>query len=80
MKMKLELLLKKITPLPWNKAIPARNVTQLQENNKIYAHHVANVLPELVTAFENIMADSSCSAYIAQTCEEALARAEEVKP
>jgi len=49
--MKLDTLLKRITPLPW-KSVPGFH-RSLGVQNDTYATHAANVLPELVEAVRN---------------------------
>ncbi len=54
--MKLEELLKDITPLPWRKLPVMAEVLVSRETlaNEAYALHAANVLPELVAAAKNL--------------------------
>jgi hypothetical protein len=53
--MKLELLLKKITPLPWTLE-PFQVKTKDQDKwNELYRRHAANALPELVEAAKSAL-------------------------
>ena len=54
--MKLNQLLKRITPLPWGKVPVMAQVLISRETmaNQAYALHAANVLPELVAAARNM--------------------------
>jgi hypothetical protein len=80
-KMKLNELLKRITPLPWRKVPVLAEVLVSRETlaNQDYALHAANVLPELVAAAKNLQEnwERNLTEPMARL-NEALARAEEV--
>lgn len=54
--MKLNRILKQITPLGWSKlpAVTDKSVGKEMRANETYARHAANVLPELLAAAKNL--------------------------
>jgi len=54
--MKLNRILKQITPLPWRtlSALTGEPVGKKMRANETYARHAANVLPELLAAAKNL--------------------------
>jgi hypothetical protein len=81
--MKLNELLKCITPLPWRKRPVMAEVLVSRETvaNETYACHAANVLPELVAAAKNIQQnwERNLTGSMAKL-DKALALAETVSP
>lgn len=80
--MKLEILLKNITPLPWDaRGTFAKDEPQLSDNRR-YAAHAANVLPELVKAASKaypFIGSLQGGDAVRKKLNAAIARAEEVK-
>lgn len=82
--MKLDELLKKITPLPWNENTPFAATGQQYWNDQKYRHHAANHLPALVDALRKIAALQDGNARLLEggcqkIAQKALADAEKVK-
>ena len=80
--MKLNELLKKITPLPWKHRGILMCDPEMNTANSIYRNHAANVLPDLVEAARLLSRNcdtEDVNGAILQKFEDALVRAEEVK-
>jgi hypothetical protein len=73
--MKLEQILKRITPLPWDEKTPFPVQGKEFWANQSYRRHAANVLPELIEAVKNDLNGRHSHEQLAR----ALARAEEVR-